>query len=469
CGNIVLRCSPLKRALYIFKFYSETIYMGTHSTTSSLALIDFIKNLGISLGYYVVDEHPMTTNKFGSQAIDIAWFNEESSTFPLFIFEVESTTNNAMANNPTKVFGKDSSVFEKPLFFFHIIVDSAKNSEKYDDLMGMFGRYNYAIFKVNNGELIDFIIKIISQHRRVRERFDLESVIKLLLSSAEIKENIDFDYMLPEVENILHDNQKPELGQIYSNIACGNIGFQEDYLKFVNRAFMQNNLNDLNYDGYRTRMLSGLINLGILYHKFNGEHAEQCYVSLLDKYQNQFDTFKTIDYLPGLNQDYEMFIEDQLPYYLALAFMLFHGNQNAQKFILNLEVEIIRKIPMDNDCSYSHHVSWALLMSATNSQFYHYFEEIRRISNKFGKVLDSIVYDPIFENKHIKRAESKFITIPEIDEYKKTISKNIQGNHNTEILSNIAIKSLSPDWRFDEIDYDENLGVTLSFLMIQSW
>ncbi|TOQ75618.1 hypothetical protein CGG88_24165, partial [Vibrio parahaemolyticus] len=89
--------------------------------------------------------------------------------------------------------------------------------------------------------------------------------------------------------------------------------------------------------------------------------------------------------------------------------------------------------------------------------------------NKFGKVLDSIVYDPIFENKHIKRAESKFITIPEIDEYKKTISKNIQGNHNTEILSNIAIKSLSPDWRFDEIDYDENLGVTLSFLMIQSW
>ncbi|MFM2617444.1 hypothetical protein AAFX26_09565 [Vibrio alginolyticus] len=443
--------------------------MGTHSTASSLALINFIKDLGISLGYYVVDEHPMTTKKFGSQAIDIAWFNEESSTFPLFIFEVESTTNNAMANNPTKVFGKDSSVFEKPLFFFHVVVDSAQNSEKYEDLMGVFGKYNYAIFKINNDELIGLIIKIISQHRRVRETFDLESVIKLLLSSKEIKENINFDYLLPEVENILHKNQKPDLGQIYSNIACRNVGFQEDYHKFINRTFIHDDLDGLSYDGYRTKIISGLINLGMIYHKCNGEHADQCYVSLLDKYQNKFDTLKNIDCLSGLNQEYEIFIEDQLPYYLALAFMLFNGNQNAQKFILDLEVEILRKIPKDNEFSYSHHVSWALLMSATNSQFYHYFEEIRRISNKFGKVLDSIVYDPIFENKYIKRAESKFITIPEIDEYKKIISKNTRGNNDTEILSNIAIKSLSQDWRFDEIDYDENLGVTLSFLMIQSW
>jgi hypothetical protein len=442
--------------------------MGIHSTTSSLELIDFIKKLGTSLGYYVIDEHPMS-NKFGSQDIDIAWFNEEASTFPLVIFEIESTTNNAIANNPTKVFGKDSSVFEKPLFFFHIIVNSARNSEKYNDLMGMFGKHNYAIFRTNNNELVDLIIKIISQHRRIRESFDLESVINLLLTSTEIKKNVDFDNLLPKIENILHDNQKATLGQIYSNIACRTAEFLENYLKFINRAFTQNYLDNLNYDGYRTSILSGLINLGMLYHEFNEEHSDKCFVSLLDKYQNQFDTFKAIDHLPGLNQDYEIFIDDHLPYYLALAFMLFEGNQNAQKYILELEIEILGKIPKDKEYSYAHHISWALLMSVSNSDFHHYFEKIRGISDKFGEVLDSIVYDPIFENKYIKRADSKFTSIPEIDDYKVIISKNTQGYKGNELLCNIAIKSLSPDWRFDEIDYYENLGVTLSSFMIQSW
>lgn len=442
--------------------------MGIHSTTSSLELIDFIKKLGVSLGYYVIDEHPMS-NKFGSQDIDIAWFNEESSTFPLFIFEIESTSNNAIANNPTKVFGKDSSIFEKPLFFFHIIIEGARNSEKYNDLMGMFGKHNYAIFRTNNNELEDLIIKIISQHRRIRENFDLEGVIKLLLISTEIKKNVDFDSLLPKIENILHGNQKAALGQIYSNVACRTTEFLESYLKFIDRAFVLSYLESLNYDGYRISILSGLINLGILYNESNEKHTDKCFVSLLEKYQNQFDTFKTIDYLPDLNQDYEIFIDDHLPYYLALAFMLFNGNKNAQKYILEIEIEILGKIPKDKEYSFAHHMSWALLMSASNSDFHHYFEQIRCISDKFGEILDSIVYDPIFENKYIKRADSKFTSIPKIEAYKAIISKNAQGYAGNDLLCNIAIKSLSQDWRIDEGDYYENLGVTLSLFMIQSW
>ncbi len=119
--------------------------MGKHSTKSSLNLFDFLEELGNRLGYYVNIEYPMSSNSFGSQAIDIAWFNEKESRFPLFIFEIESSTNNSIANNPTKVFGKESKVFEKPLFFFHIIIDSAENSEKYNDLLGLFGKYNMII------------------------------------------------------------------------------------------------------------------------------------------------------------------------------------------------------------------------------------------------------------------------------------------------------------------------------------
>lgn len=91
--------------------------MGNHSTKVSLKLFDFLIELGNRLDYFVDTEYPMSETVFGSQAIDIAWFNEEKSQFPLFIFEIESSTNNSIANNPTKVFGKESKVFEKPLFF----------------------------------------------------------------------------------------------------------------------------------------------------------------------------------------------------------------------------------------------------------------------------------------------------------------------------------------------------------------
>ena len=82
--------------------------MGNHSTKVSLKLFDFLIELGNRLDYLVDTEYPMSETVFGSQAIDIAWFNEEKSQFPLFIFEIESSTNNSIANNPTKVFGKES-------------------------------------------------------------------------------------------------------------------------------------------------------------------------------------------------------------------------------------------------------------------------------------------------------------------------------------------------------------------------
>lgn len=133
--------------------------MGEHSTTTSLNLINFLTRLGDGLFYHTATEYPMNEKVFGGQAIDIAWFNEQGDKFPLFIFEIESASNNSIANNPTKVFGKDSGIFEKPLFFFHIIISGAKNSEKYNDLLGLFGKYNYGVFVLNNTDIEDLLLK----------------------------------------------------------------------------------------------------------------------------------------------------------------------------------------------------------------------------------------------------------------------------------------------------------------------
>ena len=176
--------------------------MGKHTTDISLSLFDFLKDLGNGLGYYVEIEFPMSENSFGSQAIDIAWLNEKGNKFPLFIFEIESTSNNSIPNNPTKVFGKESKKFEKPLFFFHIILDGAENSEKYSDLLGNFGRFNYDIFRINNGDTENLLLKILSQHRRIHNELDLLSILRLINGTKEIKSEIEFERFLNNIENL---------------------------------------------------------------------------------------------------------------------------------------------------------------------------------------------------------------------------------------------------------------------------
>lgn len=58
--------------------------MGKYTTTVSLNLFDFLIDLGKMLCYFADTEYAMSKNIFGSQAIDLAWFNEKGNNFLLF-------------------------------------------------------------------------------------------------------------------------------------------------------------------------------------------------------------------------------------------------------------------------------------------------------------------------------------------------------------------------------------------------
>lgn len=103
--------------------------MGVHTRKDGIEVFNVIENIGESLGYLVRRENPMQKKK-GAQTIDICWFLDEFSDYPIMIFEIESKAQNYIYNNVCKVFAKSNQEFLKPLFFFHIIVSSSDESEK---------------------------------------------------------------------------------------------------------------------------------------------------------------------------------------------------------------------------------------------------------------------------------------------------------------------------------------------------
>lgn len=441
--------------------------MGEHSTEKSIAIIEFIKGFGECMNYYVSDEFPLKSNSFGGQAIDIAWFNDRSSTFPLFIFEIESTTNNTIINNPSKIYGKDSKIFEKPLFFFHIIIDGAENSEKYGDLLGLFGKHNYDIFKLNRGDLNSLLLKVFAQHRRIRDDINLQYVIELILETQEIFRDVEFDLLLPQVENIVNENQLYWLGQIYANVASKYPNFENQYTRFIEMIYFNKSLRHLIFEGYSESITSELINLGIFFYSFGDKHPETDYEKLLDDFQNRYDFFQSIQYLPGLNYDYQIFIEDYVPYYLALAFRLFEGNTLAQEFILKLCVELLRVIPQNDNKAYEHHLSWALLLSASNKRYYDFYKQIIDLNGRENLLTNTILFEPHFRNEYVIRSETKLIPIPEINIYLHEMESSYSKVKADDEILHIAISSLTGIPNGD-LQYQINLGVGLANLIIKS-
>lgn len=146
--------------------------MAEHKLAAGRSLIGALGALGEALGYHVAREHPVELDRNNSPAVDIAWFAESGQAYPLMIFEVESRATSSIANNATKVFGQPSTRFEKPLFFFHIVVRSA-DTARLNVLERLFGTYNYRSFNLSERPLVEVLEAALAQHRRIRRTVSL--------------------------------------------------------------------------------------------------------------------------------------------------------------------------------------------------------------------------------------------------------------------------------------------------------
>src|SRR5579872_6357089 len=130
--------------------------MPEHKLQPGRTLIDGIVALGRGLGYYVRPESPVRKTGQNPPAVDVAWMSDEVQEFPLMIFEVETSAGNTIANNPLKVFGQPTDQFEKPLFFFHAIIESGTETSRIDTLRFAYGSNNYRLYRLDHDEKTNF-------------------------------------------------------------------------------------------------------------------------------------------------------------------------------------------------------------------------------------------------------------------------------------------------------------------------
>ncbi len=158
--------------------------MGEHRKSDGLAVIRTVEGLGHALGYHVVLEWPIPGTGPHPQEIDVCWFTSATDTAPLFAFEIESRDVPAATNNPQKVFAKTANQLLKPLFFFHIFLDSVEASTRIGDLRSQYGHVNYCTYEASRGETSKLLLDVLRQHRRLSNHVAMTRVMQLVASWA---------------------------------------------------------------------------------------------------------------------------------------------------------------------------------------------------------------------------------------------------------------------------------------------
>lgn len=143
--------------------------MSLHKLPEGQRFIRALTQLGEVLGYHVEKEFPVRPPQASSPpAVDVAWFSDTNQKFPLMIFEIESAATNTMANNAMKVLAQSTDAFEKPLFFFHLILANDPKSYRIDDLRSQYGNHNYRAYVLGKDGGSRLALDILAQHRRIR-------------------------------------------------------------------------------------------------------------------------------------------------------------------------------------------------------------------------------------------------------------------------------------------------------------
>ena len=306
--------------------------MSEHQKEPGKRFLKLLKQLGIALGYYSVNEFKITEGS--TSAVDVAWFKDKKQKFPLFIFEIESTSTNGMTYNPIKIFAKDNTTFEKPLFMFQIVLTKGQDSEKFEDLKREFGKFNYRIYRLSLEEEINFYKDILSQNRRVSEFINLNNIFRVF-----IKHNVDsqiVNQLFLFIEELEYNNNSNKYLLFYTSIYEHTL-YKNNLLRYIL------NKNSYGYEGYYSSWY-GYIFLGALeyYNTENLEKKEDIINSIIN-WQNNNGQLKMIWPNFGLSMDYDKFII----YSSARLLAIVYGTCNSIKmynFIKDILLEIIKSL-----------------------------------------------------------------------------------------------------------------------------
>ncbi len=363
--------------------------MGRHILKEGKEMISGILNLGKSLGYVIKEEFPLEKKPGNPPAVDVAWLSEKDHDFPLMIFEIESKVTSSIANNPVKVFGQPNENFEKPLFFFHIFLEGTKESSKIDNLQRLFGLYNYRTYDVSkDGEVTRLIIDIISQHRRLYRKLNLEDLIKTF--DHEIWRSADIEKILISLES--HRFTANYL-KTYASFSFHNPDFIKHYLRFLELHVHSHPKKTIpqEYGTYWGDMWSDPIHYGILVYSFPDKSDE--YLQQLRNWQEKSTYLTMIGPHFGLSRDYDEFILGLSPPFWAFLAALLKKCPEGVQYIAD-QCQLILEELKDPAPRISFFTALWLLHIASSVSSYNHFEFARSLINRNGGISEYFLYNP---------------------------------------------------------------------------
>ena len=298
--------------------------MGTHQIKVGQDVIDTIEEIGRVLGYHCRREWPIPGTGPHPQAIDLCWFFDKVETSPLFAFEVESIDTAAAQGNANKLFAKSVEQLQKPLFFFHLFLDGPNNNTRKEDLLALYGRYNYCVYDLSSGRLEALLDDILGQHRRLTDRLSLFPLGDFIESNPEC--GIDLSHVCQTVFTLGFERGRGTLLSELGDLLIRGVD--------VRRAILQ----ELTY-----RLLG------------DGKFERECYETWLGFYQDGIHWAMLASLDPskrgppfGQRQEYDNFVICWSPALWALLVALVGDSTDFRRFVCDQIDRVVREI--ENSC-----------------------------------------------------------------------------------------------------------------------
>ncbi|TWJ03296.1 hypothetical protein JN11_00834 [Mucilaginibacter frigoritolerans] len=419
--------------------------MAQHKLPEGNEFIEGLRVLGAVLGYATESEFPVIATDPEGIAVDVAWFLEKGQKFPLFIFEVETTASNSMVYNPLKVLSKPNEIFEKPLFYFQIVLNQGQNSSRIDDLKRAYGIYNYRVYRLSLSEELLLISDILSQHRRLSGELDIVKLVDFIKQSQWV--NLSIPGLINQIRLLDFEIKS---GEFLQSIGILSLKYQDIVSIYCSELekFYAASIDyhyDTNYQTYIGMHFPVALHLGIRAANVTGKLEKGYCFEKLVTWQNNGERLTMVGPHFGLSQDYDQFLIYMSGGYFALLACLFDGLDNSRIYFCDELEKIINASALEYRIF---NYLWLMLIAPRKQTGKTYIDKASQFfvdQNFFSKEIaanlpfladDELLYD--FQNAHDEFSAGEFFNKSDYEV-------------NTELLTQTAIAALVDPGTNEEI------------------
>jgi hypothetical protein len=393
--------------------------MAEHKLATGKAWIAALVALGEALRYHVELEYDVFKREDREGPVDVAWFRSKRDRFPLFIFEVETIASAQLGHNAGKVFSQETKDFEKPLFHFHLVVEGAKNNAKVDVAEANYGKFNYRVYGVLEGEATAALEDVIAEHRRVSEDLDVGALAAAL--AAHEWPTVDRQSLWSYAEA---QGFSASWLRTYAELSLID---PEQYLPRLLAIVERGPAGALAGDrhGYQTFLgawCAEPIHAAIRCEAGAGVGAEL--LAELQAWQDNGGGMKTAAPHPGLSEDGDHFVFALMPAIWALLAGMFSEVEGARRWILEQMALVVERDGL-RPFAFAATAIWMLHVAAAGEDR-EYFDIARGRLNSEGGISAALLAEPPAVGGMLadadtwwERLESGKVKVPELEEFRE--------------------------------------------------